>query len=98
MDSTTTVIVIVAVLAVLLLAVAFGVFVRLVRTRRSMRRAGLPTGPKWVFWGAVLYFVLPTDLMPDPVYLDDIAVLLLALRTMRNSLGEQEKGLPGELD
>ncbi len=41
-------IVIVAVLAVLLLAVAFGVFVRLVRTRRSMRRAGLPTGPKWV--------------------------------------------------
>ncbi len=50
------------------------------------------------FWGAVLYFVLPTDLMPDPVYLDDIAVLLLALRTMRNSLGEQEKELPGELD
>ncbi|WOX16543.1 YkvA family protein [Streptomyces sp. N50] len=98
MDSTTTVIVIVAVLAVMLLAVALGVFVRLVRTRRSMRRAGLPTGPKWVFWGAVLYFVLPTDLMPDPVYLDDIAVLLLALRTMRNSLGEQEKGLPGELD
>jgi uncharacterized membrane protein YkvA (DUF1232 family) len=74
------------------------VFVRLVRTRRSMRRAGIPTGPKWVFWGAVLYFVLPTDLMPDPVYLDDIAVLLLALRTMRNSLGEQEKGLPRELD
>ena len=98
MDSTTTVIVIVAVLAVMLLAVAVGVFVRLVRTRRSMRRAGLPTGPKWVFWGAVLYFVLPTDLMPDPVYLDDIAVLLLALRTMRNSLGEQEKGLPRELD
>ncbi|MEW1826046.1 MULTISPECIES: YkvA family protein [unclassified Streptomyces] len=98
MDSTTTVIVIVAVLAVMLLAVAVGVFVRLVRTRRSMKRAGLPTGPKWVFWGAVLYFVLPTDLMPDPVYLDDIAVLLLALRTMRNSLGEQEKGLPRELD
>ena len=98
MDSTTTVIIIVAVLAVMLLAVAVGVFVRLVRTRRSMKRAGLPTGPKWVFWGAVLYFVLPTDLMPDPVYLDDIAVLLLALRTMRNSLGEQEKGLPRELD
>ena len=98
MDSTTTVIVIAAVLAAVLLAVAVGVLVRLVRMRRGMRRAGLPTGPKWVFWGAVLYFVLPTDLMPDPVYLDDIAVLLLALRTMRNSLGEQEKRLPGELD
>nr|WSY49158.1 DUF1232 domain-containing protein [Streptomyces sp. NBC_00886] len=96
MDSTTTVIVIAAVLAAVLLAVAVGVLVRLVRTRRGMRRAGLPTGPKWVFWGAVLYFVLPTDLMPDPVYLDDIAVLLLALRTMRNSLGEQEGGRPGD--
>jgi uncharacterized membrane protein YkvA (DUF1232 family) len=90
------VIVIAAVLAAMLLAVAVGVLVRLVRTRRTMRRAGLPTGPKWVFWGAVLYFVLPTDLMPDPVYLDDIAVLLLALRTMRNSLGEQEEGRPGD--
>ncbi len=96
MDSTTTVIVIAAALAAVLLAVAVGVLVRLVRTRRTMRRAGLPTGPKWVFWGAVLYFVLPTDLMPDPVYLDDIAVLLLALRTMRNSLGEQEEGRPGD--
>jgi uncharacterized membrane protein YkvA (DUF1232 family) len=95
-DSTTTVIVIAAVLAAMLLAVAVGVLVRLVRTRRTMRRAGLPTGPKWVVWGAVLYFVLPTDLMPDPVYLDDIAVLLLALRTMRNSLGEQEEGRPGD--
>lgn len=51
MDSTTTVIVIAAVLAAVLLAVAVGVLVRLVRTRRGMRRAGLPTGPKWVFWG-----------------------------------------------
>jgi uncharacterized membrane protein YkvA (DUF1232 family) len=38
-----------------------------------------------VFWGAVAYFVLPADLVPDPVYLDDIGVLLLALRTLRRS-------------
>jgi len=84
-DSTTTLIVVVAVLAALVLAVAVGLLVRLVRTRRGLRRAGLPTGPRWVFWGALLYFVLPTDLVPDPVYLDDIGVLLLALRTMRGS-------------
>ncbi|MGW5235753.1 DUF1232 domain-containing protein, partial [Streptomyces nodosus] len=30
-----------------------------------------PTGPRWIFWGAVLYLLLPTDLLPDPVYLDD---------------------------
>ncbi|MGX1479642.1 UNVERIFIED_CONTAM: uncharacterized membrane protein YkvA (DUF1232 family) [Streptomyces canus] len=85
MDSTTALIVVAAVLAALALAVAVGLLVRLVRTRRGLRRAGLPTGPRWVFWGALLYFVLPTDLMPDPVYLDDIGVLLLALRTLRGS-------------
>ncbi|MCS0602643.1 DUF1232 domain-containing protein [Streptomyces sp. LP11] len=83
MDATTTLLVIAAVVAVVLLAVAVGVLVRLVRTRRTLRRAGLPTGPRWVFWGAVAYLLLPTDLLPDPVYLDDIGVLLLALRSMR---------------
>jgi uncharacterized membrane protein YkvA (DUF1232 family) len=84
-DTTTALIVAAVVLAALALAVAVGLLVRLVRTRRGLRRAGLPTGPRWVFWGALLYFVLPTDLVPDPVYLDDIGVLLLALRTLRGS-------------
>ena len=87
MESTTTLIVAAAALAAVLLAVAVAVLVRLVRTRRMMLRAGLPTGPRWVFWGALLYFVLPADLVPDPVYLDDIGVLLLALRTLRRSPG-----------
>ncbi|WP_338900168.1 YkvA family protein [Streptomyces sp. TG1A-60] len=85
MDSWTwAVIVAIALVAVAFLAVAVRLLLRLVRTRRDLRRAGLPTGPKWVFWGAVLYLVLPTDLVPDPVYLDDIGVLLLALRSMRS--------------
>ncbi|GAA4789643.1 YkvA family protein [Streptomyces ziwulingensis] len=87
MDTTTVVLVVAAVLAAAVLALAVGVLVKLVRTRRELRRAGLPTGPRWVFWGAVLYLVLPTDLVPDPVYLDDIGVLLLALRSLRGSLG-----------
>nr|WP_167307324.1 MULTISPECIES: YkvA family protein [Streptomyces] len=74
-------------LAALVLAAALAVLVRLVRTRRDLRRAGLPTGPRWVFWGAVLYLVLPADLLPDPVYLDDIGVLLLALRSARGPIG-----------
>lgn len=83
-DSTATLLLIgAAVVAAALLAVAVVLLVRLVRARSSLRRAGLPTGPRWVFWGAVLYLVLPTDLLPDPVYLDDIGVLLLALRSMR---------------
>ncbi|KMS77089.1 membrane protein [Streptomyces viridochromogenes] len=95
MGSTTEVIVVAVVLAAVVLAVAVRLLVRLVRTRRLMRRAGLPTGPRWVFWGAVLYFVLPADLVPDPVYLDDIGVLLLALRTLRRS---PEAGPPDAVD
>ncbi|MEU9517416.1 YkvA family protein [Streptomyces sp. NPDC048224] len=84
---TTTVIVVAVLLAAVVLAAAVAVLVRLVRTRRDLRRAGLPTGPRWVFWGAVLYLVLPADLLPDPVYLDDVGVLLLALRSVRGSIG-----------
>ncbi|MFJ7040384.1 DUF1232 domain-containing protein [Streptomyces rochei] len=87
MDTTTVVIVAAVALAVAVLAAAVAVLVRLVRTRRDLRRAGLPTGPRWVFWGAVLYLVLPADLVPDPVYLDDVGVLLLALRSARGTLG-----------
>ncbi|MFF5139761.1 YkvA family protein [Streptomyces sp. NPDC013157] len=90
MDTTTTVLVICAIVAAALLAGAVAVLVRLVRTRRTLRRAGLPTGSRWVFWGAVLYLVLPTDLLPDPIYLDDIGVLLLALRSMRAALPATE--------
>ncbi|MFD9041789.1 YkvA family protein [Streptomyces bottropensis] len=94
MDSWTWgVIAAIALVAAAVLGVAVWLLLRLVRTRRELNRAGLPTGPKWVFWGAVLYLVLPTDLVPDPVYLDDIGVLLLALRTMRS--GRQD-ALAGE--
>ncbi|MFD4504913.1 YkvA family protein [Streptomyces sp. NPDC058457] len=93
MDTTTTVLVICAIVAAALLAGAVALLVRLVRTRRTLRRAGLPTGSRWVFWGAVLYLVLPTDLLPDPIYLDDIGVLLLALRSMRAALPAEDPEL-----
>ncbi|MFJ3669454.1 DUF1232 domain-containing protein [Streptomyces sp. NPDC090106] len=92
MDTTDTVIVVGALLATVALTVAVMVFVRLLRTRRELRRAGLPTGPRWVFWGALAYFVLPVDLLVDPVYLDDIGVLLLALRSIRASAGHDRYG------
>ncbi|MFJ9561236.1 YkvA family protein [Streptomyces fuscichromogenes] len=93
MDTTTTVLVICGIVAAALLAGAVAVLVRLVRTRSALRRAGLPTGSRWVFWGAVLYLVLPTDLLPDPIYLDDIGVLLLALRSMRAALPAEDPEL-----
>lgn len=74
--------IIAALVAAVLLVAALVLAVRLVRVRRALRAAGLPEGRRWVFWGALAYLVLPTDLIPDPVYLDDIGVLLLALRSM----------------
>ncbi|WP_041997015.1 MULTISPECIES: YkvA family protein [unclassified Streptomyces] len=76
--------------------------VRLVRTRRRLRASGLPVQNRWVFWAAMIYLVLPTDLVPDPVYLDDIGVLMLALRSMRSSEGKlqyalRSRGGKGEL-
>ncbi|MFF3846682.1 YkvA family protein [Streptomyces sp. NPDC002328] len=95
MDTTTTLVAVAAVLAAALFAAAAWMLIRLVRARRNLRRAGLPTGPRWVFWGAVAYFVLPFDALPDPVYLDDIGVLLLALRTLRRPPDRSPDGTPG---
>ncbi|MFI6051195.1 YkvA family protein [Streptomyces violascens] len=72
-----------AALALLATAVLAGVLtVRLIRARRILRDAGIPLTHKAAFWGALLYVISPVDLLPDPVYLDDIGVLLLALRTL----------------
>ncbi|MEU6820788.1 YkvA family protein [Streptomyces atriruber] len=81
----TVLLVVAAVLVAATLAVAVALLIRLVRTRNALRRAGLPIERQWVFWGAIAYLVLPTDLVPDPVYLDDIGVLLLALRSLRSA-------------
>ncbi|MGR4879705.1 YkvA family protein [Streptomyces sp. LARHCF249] len=56
--------------------------VRVLRTRRLLLDAGIPLRDKALFWVAVIYTVSPVDLIPDPVYLDDVGVLLLALRSL----------------
>ncbi|MFC5144821.1 YkvA family protein [Streptomyces aureoversilis] len=75
--------------AALLLVAAAGaaVFlgVRLFRARRLLQQAGVPESSKVVFWGALIYLISPLDLIPDPVYLDDIGVLLLALRSLHKT-------------
>ncbi|MEU8773760.1 YkvA family protein [Streptomyces sp. NPDC048606] len=74
------------ILAVLALAAAVAAAVLLVRVfaaRRLLLDAGIPLRDKALFWVAVAYTVSPVDLVPDPVYLDDIGVLLLALRSLQ---------------
>ncbi|WP_405761427.1 DUF1232 domain-containing protein [Streptomyces sp. NBC_00045] len=65
------------------LAIAAGVLlVRVFAARRLLLDAGIPLRDKALFWVAVIYTVSPVDLIPDPVYLDDIGVLLLALHSL----------------
>jgi uncharacterized membrane protein YkvA (DUF1232 family) len=71
-----------AVLALALAATAAVLFARVLRARRLLLDAGIPLRDKALFWVAVVYTLSPVDLVPDPVYLDDIGVLLLALRSL----------------
>ncbi|WP_031510245.1 YkvA family protein [Streptomyces megasporus] len=64
-----------AVAAVAMLAAAAVLLVRVVRAYRLLRSEDVPVGTKAAFWGAVVYTLFPLDLLPDPVYLDDIGLL-----------------------
>ncbi|MFC4612589.1 YkvA family protein [Streptomyces maoxianensis] len=59
--------------------------VKVVRARRLLRDAGIPMENKMAFWGALIYLASPVDLLPDPVFLDDIGFLLLALRSLQTA-------------
>ncbi|MEV7562973.1 YkvA family protein [Streptomyces sp. NPDC048331] len=75
-----------------LLAVGVAIFAAVLLTRvfaarRLLVDAGIPLQDKALFWVAVVYTVSPVDLIPDPVYLDDIGILLLALRSLHAAAG-----------
>lgn len=71
------------VMAVGIAIAAAVLLVRVFKARRLLLDSGIPLRDKALFWVAVVYTVSPVDLVPDPVYLDDIGVLLLALRSLQ---------------
>ncbi|MEV6677248.1 YkvA family protein [Streptomyces erythrochromogenes] len=81
MDGTVWVIVGAVVMAGLAVVAAV-MFVRVLRARRLLVDSGIPLHDKALFWAALVYTVSPVDLIPDPVYLDDIGILMLALRSL----------------
>jgi hypothetical protein len=76
-ETWTLILVLGGILALATLIAAIVLVVKVVRTRRMLGDLG--AGGKVAFWGALIYTVLPVDLLPDPVYLDDIGVLTAAL-------------------
>ena len=71
------IIVLCVVLVVAMLVGAIALAIRLVRTRRLLTDLG--AGGKIAFYGALIYTIFPIDLLPDPIYLDDVGVLTGAL-------------------
>ncbi|MFD3522397.1 YkvA family protein [Streptomyces sp. NPDC058653] len=78
----TLVLAVAAVACVAMLVATIVLFVKVFRTRAMLREAGLPLSNRAAYWGALIYVVSPVDLLPDPIYLDDIGVLLLTLRSL----------------
>jgi uncharacterized membrane protein YkvA (DUF1232 family) len=80
--------VIVAVVAVVTLVIAVRLIFRLVAVRRALAAVGAKG--QLVFWGALVYTLFPIDILPDPIYLDDITVLGGALWFLTRLLRKQE--------
>ncbi|MFG2820921.1 hypothetical protein ACGFX4_16015 [Kitasatospora sp. NPDC048365] len=59
--------------------------VKLVRARKLLGASGIPMSNKVLFWASIVYLVSPVDLLPDPVLLDDIGFLLVALRSLNKA-------------
>ncbi|WP_420031681.1 YkvA family protein [Streptomyces sp. cg28] len=74
-----------AVVALAMLVAAAVLLVRVFKARRLLLDAGIPLRDKALFWTAVIYTISPVDLLPDPIYLDDIGVLLLALKALHSA-------------
>ncbi|GAA1398184.1 YkvA family protein [Catellatospora coxensis] len=85
----------VAIVGVITLIGAIKLGRRLFATKRMLGELG--TGGKVAFWGALIYTILPVDLLPDPIYLDDMGVLALALMYLTKLVRKHHAGrtLPG---
>ncbi|MFI9643270.1 YkvA family protein [Micromonospora sp. NPDC051925] len=71
--------------------------VRVVRTRRLLGTLGM--SGKVAFYGALVYTILPVDLLPDPIYLDDMGVLagaLIYLTRLAHQRRTADRRLPGQ--
>ncbi|MFF5897819.1 YkvA family protein [Streptomyces argenteolus] len=87
-----------ALVLLLLAGVAVVLLVRVIRARKLLVDAGIPFRGKALVWAAVIYTISPVDLLPDPVYLDDIGFLLLALRSLHAAAHAAGAGRGGRKD
>ena len=81
----TILVVVLAVAVVAMLGVLLYVAFKLFRTLKYVRDPAMPAKGKWTFGLALLYVLSPVDLLPDPILIDDIGIVLLAIRSISNT-------------
>jgi uncharacterized membrane protein YkvA (DUF1232 family) len=79
---------IVVVIGAITLFFALRLMFKLVAVKRKLNQLG--AGGKFAFWGALAYLIFPIDILPDPIYLDDMAVVGGALWFLTRLLRKQE--------
>jgi hypothetical protein len=82
--------VVVAIVGIVTLIGAVMLGKRLFVARRMLGELGV--GGKVAFWGALIYTIFPVDLLPDPIYLDDMGVLALALMYLTHLVRKHRGG------
>ena len=90
-------IVLIALIVVVLLAMLVGAIVLLIKLIRMRRRlTDLGAGGKVAFYGALIYTIFPIDLLPDPIYLDDMGVLAGSLMYLSKLAAKRRTAQPWE--
>ncbi|RSN25568.1 hypothetical protein DMC61_27720 [Amycolatopsis sp. WAC 04169] len=87
----TTLGVVAVVVVVILVLVALFLVVKLVRKHRQVHQPGTPVPTKVAYWVSLAYTVFPFDLLPDPVYFDDIVILAGGLVYVSKSLTKKAR-------
>jgi len=82
----------VAVIAIITFVGAVRLLLKVLRMRSHLGELG--PGGKVAFWAALVYTFLPLDLLPDPIYLDDMAVVGTALVVLTRLWRKRHGSLP----
>ncbi|MEV4537166.1 hypothetical protein AB0J82_25645 [Asanoa sp. NPDC049518] len=86
---------VIVVAGIVLVGALVGTIVLLVRVFRVRGQLGeLGFGGKVAFYGALVFTFFPVDLLPDPIYLDDMGVLGLALLYLNSLVRRRQDRLP----
>jgi len=91
-EAWTLVIVLGVIVAVATLIGALVLVFRVWRTRKMLGELG--AGGKVAFYGALIYTILPVDVLPDPIYLDDMGLLAGSLLYLTHLVRKQRESQP----